>query len=184
MITTPENLVSANKASVETFLTLANTLFAGTERLAALNLNAARASLEDSIANSRALLGAKDVQQLLALQSTLAQPSLEKFVSYARNAYEIASQTQGEIAKLFEAQLAEGNKNLSSVLDKAAKNAPAGSDAAVAAVRSAFAAANTAYDKFSKATKDAVGVAEANMTAATNATVKASGAVAKMKKVA
>ena len=184
MITTPENLASANKAAVESFLTLANTAFASAERLAALNLNTARSFLEDGMANAKALLGAKDVQQLVALQTTLAQPAVEKFVSYSRNVYEIATQTQEEISKIVESQFAEVNKNVASALDRAAKNAPAGSDVAVAAVKSAIAAANSAYDNMSKAAKQVAEIAEANMAAATSATVKAAGAATKAKKAA
>ena len=184
MITTPENLASANTAAVETLLTLANTAFASTERLAALNLNAARSFLEDGIANAKALLGAKDLQQLGALQTTLAQPTAEKFVSYSRNVYEIATQTQEEVSKIVEAQFAEVNKNVASALDQAAKNAPAGSDVAVTAVKSAIAAANSAYDNISKATKQVVEIAEANLAAATSATVKAAGAATKLKRAA
>ena len=184
MIATPENLASTNKAAVESFLTLANTAFASAERLAALNLNTARSFLEDGMANAKALLGAKDLQQLMALQTTLAQPSVEKLVAYSRDIYEIATQTQEEVSKIVESQFAEMNKNVSSVLDKAAKNAPAGSDVAVAAVKSAIAAANSAYDNMSKAAKQVAEIAEANMAAATNATVKAAGAAVKAKKAA
>ena len=184
MITTPENLATANKAAVESFLTLANTAFASAERLAALNLNTARSFLEDGMANAKALLGAKDIQQLVALQSTLAQPAVEKFVSYSRNVYEIATQTQEEISKIVESNFAEVNKTVASALDKAAKNAPAGSDVAVAAVKSAIAAANSAYDNMSKAAKQVAEIAEANMAAATSATVKAAGAATKAKKAA
>lgn len=184
MITTPENLASANKASVEAFLTLANTAFASSERFAALNLNTARSFLEDGMANAKALLGAKDLQQLVALQTTLAQPTVEKFVSYSRNVYEIATLTQEEVSKIVESQFAEVNKTVASALDKAAKNAPAGSDVAVAAVKSAIAAANSAYDNISKAARQVAEIAEANMAAATSATVKAAGTAAKTKRAA
>jgi adenine-specific DNA methylase len=93
--------------------------------------------------------------------------------------YEIASQSQEEFSKLFEAQIAELNKNLATALDKAAKSAPAGSDVAVAAVKSAIAAANSAYDSVSKAAKQVAEIAEANVAAATNATVKAVAAAPK-----
>jgi len=184
MITTPENLASANKASVEAFLTLANTAFASSERFAALNLNTARSFLEDGMANAKALLGAKDLQQLVALQTTLAQPTVEKFVSYSRNVYEIATLTQEEVSKIVESQFAEVNKTVASALDKAAKNAPAGSDVAVAAVKSAIAAANSAYDNISKAARQVAEIAEANMAAATSATGKAAGTAAKTKRAA
>jgi phasin family protein len=170
---TPEQFVAANKANIETMLTLANTTFATVERLAALNLNTARSLLEDGVANTKALLGAKDVQELAGLQVALAQPIVEKAVAYTRSVYEITSQTQEEVSKVFEGQMAEVNKGVATALDKAAKSAPAGSDVAVAAVKSAIAAANSAYDSMSKAAKQVAEIAEANVAAATNATVKA-----------
>ncbi|RTL55865.1 MAG: phasin family protein [Rhodocyclaceae bacterium] len=181
----PEQVSAANKANVETLLTIANTAFASAERLAALNLNTARSLLEDAVSNAKSLLSVKDVQELVSLQSSLAQPSLEKAVSYSRSVYEIATQTQEELGKVFEAQYAEVNKNVSTVLDKAAKSAPAGSDVAVAAVKSALAAANSAYDSINKAAKQVAEIAEANVAAATSATVKAVGSAApKAKKAA
>lgn len=184
MYTTPEQLASANKANIESILTLANTAFASAERLAALNLNTARTMLEDIVANSKSLMGAKDVQELMTLQVSLAQPAVEKAVAYSRSIYEIATQTQEELSKVVESQFAEINRNITSALDKAAKNAPAGSDVAVAAVKSAIAAANSAYDSMTKAAKQVAEIAEANVAAATNATVKAVSAAPKAKKAA
>jgi hypothetical protein len=76
--------------------------------------------------------------------------------------------------------VAEWNENFSALLDKAVKNAPAGSDVAVAAVKSMIAAANSAYDNMSKVAKQATEIAEANVAAATE-TVKG---LAKVKKPA
>jgi phasin family protein len=185
MYTTPEQLAGANKANVETLLTIANTAFASAERLAALNLNTARILLEDSVNNAKTLLAAKDVQELVSMQTALAQPAFEKAVAYSRSVYEIATQTQDEFSKIFDSQYVELNKNVASTLDKVAKNAPAGSDVAVAAVKSALAAANSAYETMNKAAKQVAEMAEANVAAATSATVKAVGAAApKAKKAA
>lgn len=184
-MTTPEQFAAVNKANVEAALTLANTTFASAERIAALNLNTARTLLEEIVSNAKAMLGAKDMQEIISVQSSLAQPTIEKAVAYSRSIYEIASQTQEEFSKVVESQFAEANKNVAAMLDKAAKNAPAGSDVAVAAVKSAIAAANSAYDSISKAAKQVAEIAEANVSAATNATVKAVGAAApKAKKAA
>lgn len=187
MFATPEQLAATNKANVEALLTLANTAFASAERLAALNLNTARSVLEDGVANAKALLGAKDLQELMTLQTSLAQPVVEKVVAYSRSVYEISSQTQEEFSKVVESQIGEINKGIAAALDKAAKSAPAGSDVAVAAVKSAIAAANSAYDSMSKAAKQVAEIAEANVAAATNATVKAvtaASAAPKAKKTA
>jgi phasin family protein len=164
-----EQISSTNKASVETFMTIANATFAGAERLAALNLNAARSFIEDSAANTRALLAVKDVEALVSLQKSLAQPDAEKATEYSRRVYEIATQTQEALTQVVEAQVAELNKNLGLALDEAVKTAPAGSDLAVNALRSAISAANSAYDSMSKAAKQATEIAEANLAAASSA---------------
>ena len=54
------------------------------------------------------------------------------------------------------------------MVDNAAKNAPAGSEAAVAAFKTAVAAGNNALESVQKAVKQATDVAESNFTAMTN----------------
>ena len=164
-----EQFASTNQAGVETFMTIASATFAGAERLAALNLNAARTFVEDSAANTRALLAVKDVEALVSMQKSLAQPDAEKATDYSRRVYEIATQTHEALSQVVEAQVSELNKNLGLALDKAVKTAPAGSDLAVNALRSAISAANSAYESMSKAAKQATEIAEANLAAATAA---------------
>lgn len=180
MYVTPEQIQAAGKANVETMLSLAATQFAAIEKLATLNANAVKAAFEDSVNNTRALFGAKDVQEFINLQNTLATPALEKAMAYSKSVYEVATETNAELSKVAEKRVAEWNENFSTLLDQAAKNAPAGSDVAVAAVKSMIAAANSAYDNMSKVAKQANEIAEANVAAATE-TVKG---LAKAKKSA
>ncbi|MBI4740979.1 MAG: phasin family protein [Betaproteobacteria bacterium] len=181
MFTTPEQFASANKASVDAMLSLANTALASAERIAALNLNTARSLLEDGVANTKAILGAKDVQEAISVQAAQTQPAVEKAVAYTRSVYEISAQSKEEVSKLLEGQFGDFQKQVAGLLDQAAKSAPAGSDVAVAAVKSAIAAATSAFDNMNKAAKQVADIAEANVTAATNATVKAVGATGKKK---
>lgn len=167
---TPEQIASANKAGVEAMLGLAGSQFAAFERLSALNFNATKAAFEEGLGRTKALLGAKDPQEYLNLNTAASQPALEKAIAYSRSVYEVAAQTQGELVKFLEARAAEFNKSLVGILDNASKNAPAGSDVAVAAVKSALAAASTAYDSFNKVAKQATEIAEANFKAAATAT--------------
>ena len=180
MYVTPEQITSANKSNVEAVLSIAAAQFAAIEKLAGLQAAAFKSVFEDSIANTRALAGAKDVQELVSLQQQFAQPAVEKAVAYSKSVYEIAVEANTELSKFAEAKATELNQNFVSLLDKASKNAPAGSDMAVAAVKSMLSAANSAYDSFSKATKQATEIAEANVSAATE-TVKG---FAKAKKAA
>ncbi|HNH24774.1 MAG TPA: TIGR01841 family phasin [Accumulibacter sp.] len=147
-------------------------------RIAALNLNTARSMLEDGVANAKAMLGAKDAKEFFSLQASMAQPGLEKAVAYTRSVYEISAQSKEEISKLLETQFSEFQKTVMGLLEKAGKNAPAGSDVAVNAVRSAINSATTAFENMNKAARQVADIAEANLSAATNATVKAVGATA------
>ena len=180
MYVTPEQIAATNKANVDAVLSVAAAQFAAFEKLANLQAAAVKSVFEESIANTRALVGAKDVQEFAALQQAFAQPALEKAIAFSKNVYEVATETNGELSKLAESRIADWNQNFVSVLDKASKNAPAGSDVAVAAVKSMLAAANSAYDSMNKVAKQATEIAEANVAAATE-TVKG---LAKAKKAA
>jgi phasin family protein len=175
MYATPEQFSSANKASVDALFTIAHAQFAAFERLSALNFNTTKAAFEDSVNQAKALLAVKDAQEFVNLTAASAQPALEKAIAYSRNVYEVATQTQAEVTKLAESQAAEMNKTVVALMDKLTKNAPAGSDVAISAVKSAMAAANSAYDSFTKVVKQATEMAEANVTATTASVVKEAG---------
>ena len=90
--------------------------------------------------------------------------SLETITAYMKDSYDILSESQADVTKIVDARLTEVNKAIVSTLDQAEKNAPGGSDVAVAAMKSAVAAANQAYDAFSKAGKQVQEVTGATVT--------------------
>ena len=167
-----DEITANSKANIEIALKAITSSFGNLERLTALNINTTRSLLDDNVGAIRAMLSAKDVRELVGLQASQAQPLVEKLAAYNRSVYEIVSQNQSEFVRLVESQIADLNKKFSSALDSAAKTTPV-SDVAVAAVKSALAAANSVYDNANKVAKQVAEIAEANMTAATNATVKA-----------
>lgn len=168
MYTVPEQLVATNKENLETVIAFAGITTAGAEKLIELQLRTAKNVFADAVKSVKAFAGVKDVQELTEIQTSIAQPLADKITTYGRSVYAVIAETQAELNKFFEERIAETNKNFVTVLDKAVKSAPAGSDVAVAAVKSAMAAANQAYDAFSKATKQVAEATEATMTAATH----------------
>ena len=162
---TAEQIVASHKANVETLFGLTAKAFEGVEKLVELNLSAAKAALAESAQNSQTVLSVKDAQELLALQASLFQPLAEKTAAYSRQLYDIASGTGGEFTKAFEAQAALAQKQFASLVDSASQNAPAGSESAVAMMKSAVAAANNAFESVQKAVKQATDLAESNYAA-------------------
>jgi phasin family protein len=176
---TPEQLLAAQKANVETLFGLTTKAFEGVEKLVELNLQVARATLGEAAETTKAALSVKDAQELLALQAGLLQPAAEKAAAYSRHLYDIMAGTNAAVTQVTEAKIADAQKSVLAVVDNAVKNAPAGTENAVALVKSAVAAANNAYESVHKAAKQATEVAEANFTAMTNTAVKATQAATK-----
>lgn len=170
---TAEQVLASQKANVETLFGLTAKAFEGVEKLVELNVTATKAALAEAAGTSQAFLTVKDAQELLALQASLFQPLAEKTAAYNRHLYDIASGTTAEFAKSFETQAAETQKKFLSIVDNAAKNAPAGSETAVAVFKSAVAAGNNALESVQKAVKQATDVAEANFNAVATQAVNA-----------
>jgi phasin family protein len=185
MMMTPEQFLDVQKTNLEKILGLSQQSFSNVEKVVELNLNAVKSYMEDSAEAMKALSSAKDIQEFMAVSSSVAQPMSEKAVAYSKDLYALTSGFASETAKLVEQQVAESNEKLAEIVETASKNAPAGSESAVAFMKSALTAANTAYDSVSKATKQAVEMAEANMDAASKATIKATNtATTKARKAA
>jgi len=162
---TPEQVLVANKNNLNAMFGLTEAAFAGMEKLVELNIAAAKAALNDSASHTHALLGAKDIQEVLALQTGAYQPTAEKLASYGRHVYEIASTTSAQFGHAFEGKAADAQKAFMGAIDNMAKNAPAGSETAVNMFKSALAASNSAVESLQKAAKQVAELAESNLNA-------------------
>jgi phasin family protein len=176
---TADQIIAAQKANLDLLFGMSHKAFEGMEKLVELNLQVAKTSLVESADTAKAALSVKDAQELLALQAGLMQPAAEKAAAYGRHLYDIAAATNADISKIAESQMADAQKKFMAVVDTAVKNAPAGTENAVALVKSSIAAANNAYESVHKAVKQATEVAESNIQAMTNTAVKATQQAAK-----
>ena len=183
MTLTAEQILAAHKANIETLFGLTNKAFEGVEKLVELNVDASRAALNEAASHTQASFSVKDAQELMALQSGLFQPLAEKVTSYSRHLYEIAAGTGTEMSKAVEVNTAEAQKNFATLVDSATQNAPAGSESAVAVMKSAVSAANNAFESVQKAVKQATEAAESNFNTATaSATDAVNAATARNKR--
>jgi phasin family protein len=176
---TVEQVLAAQKAQFDTLFGLSSKAFAGVEKLVELNLTASKAALGEAASTTQAALSVKDAQELLALQASVLQPLAEKSMAYSRHLYDIASSTGAEFGAAYEAQTAAAQKQYAAFVDNIAKNAPAGSESAVAVMKSAVAAAGNAYDAVQKAVKQATELAEQNIAAVSQTAVASTKAAAK-----
>jgi phasin family protein len=167
-----EQFVDAAKTNLEAQLSIVTELstkaIESIQQVIDLNLNAAKASTEDSAAAARRLLAAEDPQEFLSLTVAQAQPAAAKAIAYNLHLAAIAAATQAEIARAAEEQIAETDRKIAALVDEVSKSAPAGSENVMAVMKSAIGNASAGYEHFSKTTKQAVEVMETNLNAAAN----------------
>lgn len=163
MTAIPEQWTAIGKSQVDNALRIAEIASRGARRLAELNLGAAELAFAEGIKTIKSLSEMKDVAEIPTWASGLMQPGLEKASSYAKGVYEAASATSAELGAVFEEQVSEFTKKVVVALDAATKSAPAGSEAAVAAVKSVIGVANGVYDTIARAGKQLSAMTEANM---------------------
>ena len=176
---TAEQILDAHKTNVNQLFGYSAQAFAGVEKLVALNLSAGRAALAESAAHTKALLAAKDAQEVAALNTQFVQPLAEKSAAYGRHVYDIASQAGNSLSKDLEGKAAEGQQAVQAYIEAALKNAPAGSEQAVAFFKQAVTASNTAVESVQKAVKQASDLAESQLKTVAETAVKATKVGAK-----
>jgi phasin family protein len=176
---TPEQIVAAQKANLETLSSLTNQALKSIEKLVELNMHIAKQSLSDSMSSAKKALEVKDIQQLLAHQAQIVQPMAEKIMAYSRHLYDLAHETQANFTESAEKEMQASQEKINHLVEDWTKNAPAGSDAAISAMKLAIASASNVFETSQKAVKHAVEVAQSNMSNASNTVMENVKAVSK-----
>jgi len=167
MFPNQDQISSTAKANFETQLAavteLTNKAFASIAQLVELNVNAAKSTLEKSTAAAQQLMAAKDPQEFFSLSAAQSQPNAENAIAYSRNLASIASAAHAEFTRAAEAQIAETTRKVTALIDDIAKNAPPGSENAIAMLKASISNANAAYEQLTRTTKQATDAMGANM---------------------
>lgn len=153
MVSVPEQFAAFGKAQLDTMLTLAGLAATSTEKLVEFQIRTAKARFADAVAQTRTLAEAKDPQSFTHAATAYVQPLADKAIGYSRDLYALSAETQAEFGKVLETHFGALHQQVSTLVDTAAKAAPAGSEAAVTAVKSAIAAAGQAYEALARAGK-------------------------------
>lgn len=168
-----EQIGELSKTVVDAATKFAKVSFDNAERLIALNLEAAKVGFDETAKNAKSLAGVKDVQELNVLNTKTAETGLEFMMGYSKNLYEISTAAQAQYSALVEERVGALQKSVAENLDKVAKASPAGSDVAIAAMKSTLAASTAAVDSLTKASKQAATFADTAFKTASETTAKA-----------
>jgi len=169
-----KDMAAWNQAAVEAAMSYARTSLATAEQLLKLNLEAARAALEQNSKAARELLAADDPAQLMALRGKLAQTSVQHAATYASSVYEVVAGTQAQLAQMFEQSVARVSQDIAESAERMGRTAPGG-ELSVAAIKSTLNATAAVMDSLNQATRQFAQLSEAAMKTAAEQMVRSTG---------
>jgi len=169
-----EQLAAWNQAAYDTAMSYARASLASAEQLLRLNLETARATLDQASRATRDLMSVSDPQQFVQARTKLAQDNMQQAAAYAQSVYAIVSQAQREMSKLFEEQMGRVSKDMTAGAASLGKDAP-GSELQSAALKSTLAASSAMMESLNQATRQFAELSESTMKAAAAQMVKGFG---------
>jgi phasin family protein len=94
------DITAAYQSVTESFLAVSRVHLGSVQRLSALSLDVMRQTGDDLATTANLLTAFETVLQAESLQTVLSQPILERPASYSCSTFEIAAETQCEIAQV------------------------------------------------------------------------------------
>ena len=143
-------VTAAQTASADTALALMQSTLDAIERLAALNLNTMRDTLESATEQSSKLAKAKDLAEASELQKTAAQPSMERTRAYYHQVHELMSEMQEHLTKVMQAHYSMLSESASTATQTIAASAPMGGEAFAAAMKTMLDSSAQAYERINE----------------------------------
>lgn len=168
----PEQIAAGVNANLDILFNVTGDATENVEKLIDLNRQTTRSALittQEYILNA---LSVRDPQTWLVLQMSLVAPVAEKTLTYSRELFGIVSAAHAEFTRRAQAQSELYVRRMQTLVADVVKNAQAGSEAAVAAWKSATASTSTFVDTLQKAGQQAVEVAPRNLEPSTSAAAK------------
>jgi phasin family protein len=160
-----EQIAAANRANAEALLALMRSTMDNIEKFANLNFSVLRENLQTGARNTDALLSIKDPKQALAMQSAIAEPSLESARAYYHSLYEMVLGMQKDITNVMEGHYKALSENAESAIEETKKQMPAGGDIFASAMKSMLQANSEAFDRMNFMAQQIASITDSNIKA-------------------
>lgn len=148
------------EASLSAAFELADLSFSQVERLTQLSLEQAKVNAELAKEQLHSVMDIKDPARALELAKSILEDSAKTMAGFAATAFELTQEFQAETAAFAEGHFDHAHASVNKVLAENLKNAPAGSEAAVSAVKAAVDAGNKALAEARKNAKKTAELAQ------------------------
>jgi len=169
MKSTTNPALPAQNLMLDLMQTISLKTIEGTEKLIALQIQASRSLLEDMASQAQAFAELKDPQKLATHLTSMKNPAGEKISAYARQAYEISTETREAITETIQKHIHESQGVTHAWIESAAKTAPAGTEPMFAVARNALSLVRTSLDHAAKLGQQAAESTDSHVAATTTA---------------
>ena len=166
-----EDMFVAQKASSELLVAIMRTSFEGMQRLAELNMAAAKEVLKNTATSATALASSKDIADISRVSPQMAKP--EQMMEYWRNVYDLVSVMQKDVTAMMQSNYSQLAKNAASAIEQKKSSAMDGSDVIANAMKDVLEQTHKAFNNMTAAAGQMAGIANSNFKAATASAAKA-----------
>ncbi|WP_306392605.1 TIGR01841 family phasin [Telluria beijingensis] len=167
MFTSPEQFANATKTlfdlQMQTFNALAGKTVKGVEQVVALNMNAAKNSVDTTLAAGRDMAQAGNPKAAFDTLAARMQPAagVTTAAEYTTQLKSIIDEMHDEFRGAADAHVAEAKNTLSALIYDVTQNVKPGSENAVEIIKAAIENAFKGYEQVTQATRQAVQTVEA-----------------------
>lgn len=167
-----DKIVAAHKARLIAMHEMTSNALAAIEKIAELNLQVAKASLEHHTGHAHELLSMKDIKELSRLQAKALEPLAEKAAAYNRSLFDIVSGMNSECSAIAQTQIGHAQKQFLESVETALSNVPFGSDKLISSVKNAVDDTAKAMETLQEVVQSASEQAQASLNTVAETAVK------------
>ncbi len=172
MFTSPEQFANATRTlfdlQMQTFDALANKTVKSVEQVVALNMAAARNSMEGTLTAGKEMTQARDARAALEALSAKMQPGMANAGEYRAQFKAIIDEMHEEFRHAADAHVAEAKSTLSALIYDLTQNVKPGQENAVEIIKAAIDNVFKGYEQVTQATRQAVQTVEEQMAKASS----------------
>lgn len=175
-----DQLQATSQENLQVAQNLTNNLIANATKLGKLQQDAFTQLVSSQFAFANKLFAVRDIKDFTELQNEFLSPTavLDQQLNFNREVLAVLADSQQQVSQFTEQQVAKGSEQINEAVEKLAGQAPAGSEQAVTALKSAVSNANQVFGQAQAASKEAATIAENAVKQAAEQSEKAAREVA------
>lgn len=151
MVTKPEKFSELHRKNMEAAMKLAQMSIENSQRILAIQVDAAKKLFKDSVESAKALTTIKDPQQAVTLRTKYAQDTAQQMMETARQIAEIGNASRTEFSHMLTEQLTSGSKDMMETFQAFFSSLPGQNGNVMETMQKAMATANGAFEQIAQA---------------------------------